>query len=367
MAANISKSIPAQKALPAPVTITTREWLFSMASSALCNSAIICVLMALRLSGRFSVILAISPLNSRIKVEYMAEASLIQKWHVRIFRADFVGHGQNLLQARDVDAGIGARFAQRRQHLFGGDVPNQIVSRKGAAAKSRQRAVKSPASGFIGSKNFLLRVLRPAVQMYAQLEPRDVVLYLAKEIADQLWGCRAHRVRERNGAHAGVLQPLERVLHNLRPPGLIIRVAEGHGDVNDQVAMRGGCSLLQRLDEGPRFLARHIGVGPSKIRRDGIGVPDRRDAVSCERPFESLFVDDDADDFRSLVAIGKGSAEYRHNFFAIRHLFHMLWRNKAHRIDMFESSDDELFDVLGFRFRRNKIRYPLPRIPRTLN
>jgi len=71
MAASMSKSMPAQNALPAPVTITTREWLFSMVSSAVCNSAIICVLMALRLSGRFSVILAISPLNSRISVEYI--------------------------------------------------------------------------------------------------------------------------------------------------------------------------------------------------------------------------------------------------------------------------------------------------------
>src|SRR5260370_357576 len=111
MAASISNSIPAQNALPAPVTITTREWLFSIASSALCSSAIIWVLMALRLSGRFSVILAISPLNSRIRVEYMAEASLIQKWRMRIFHADFVGHGQHLRQSRAVDAGINAVFA----------------------------------------------------------------------------------------------------------------------------------------------------------------------------------------------------------------------------------------------------------------
>src|SRR5712692_5885684 len=180
MAANISKSIPAQKALPAPVTITTREWLFSMASSAPCNSAIICVLMALRLSGRFSVILAISPLNSRIKVEYMAEASLIQKWHVRIFRADFVGHGQNLLQARDVDARIGERFALRRQHLFGGDVANQIVSRKGAAAKAGQRAVEAPASGLVGGQDFFFGVFRPAVQMDSQFNSRHVILHLAE-------------------------------------------------------------------------------------------------------------------------------------------------------------------------------------------
>src|SRR5216683_4841791 len=179
MAASISKSMPAQNALPAPVTITTREWLFSMASSALCSSAIIWVLMALRLSGRFSVILAISPLNSRIKVEYMAEASLIQKWRVRVFRANFVGHAQHLRQSRAVDAGINAGFAQRRQHLFGGDVPHQIVSRKGAAAKPGQRAIEAPASRLVGGEDFFFGVFRPAVQMDSQFNSRHVILHLA--------------------------------------------------------------------------------------------------------------------------------------------------------------------------------------------
>src|SRR5258708_38781474 len=180
IAASISKSMPAQNALPAPVTITTREWLFSIASSALCSSAIIWVLMALRLSGRFTGSLAISPLNSRIRVEYMAEASLIQKWRVRVFRANFVGHAQHLRQSRAVDAGINAGFAQRCEHLLGRNVPNQIVSRKGAAAKSRQRAVKAPASRLVCGKDFLFRVLRPAVQVHAQLDSYDMVVHLAK-------------------------------------------------------------------------------------------------------------------------------------------------------------------------------------------
>src|SRR5258708_19040081 len=140
----------AQNDLPAPVTITTREWLFSMVSTAVCSSAIICVLIALRFSGRFSVILAISPLNSRISVECMAEASLIQNWRVRVFRANLVAHGQDFGEPRAVYPRIGARFAQRGEHLLRGDVPHQIVSRKGAAATSGERAVEAPASRFVG-------------------------------------------------------------------------------------------------------------------------------------------------------------------------------------------------------------------------
>src|SRR6266849_3909799 len=180
MAASMSRSMPAQNDVPAPVTITTREWLFSMVSSAVCSSAIICVLMALRFSGRFSVILAISPLNSRISVECMAEASLIQNWRVRVFRANLVGHGQDFGEPRVVYPRVGARFAQSRKHLLRGDVPHQIVSRKGAAAKSRQRAIEAAASRLVGGKNFRFRVLRPAVEMNAQLDSRNVVLHLAE-------------------------------------------------------------------------------------------------------------------------------------------------------------------------------------------
>src|SRR3979490_3300880 len=101
-----------------------------MVSSAVCSSAIICVLMALRLSGRFSVILAISPLNSRISVAYMQKTSLIHNWRVCVFGPNLVGHRQYLGEPRTVDAGISARFAQRGEHLLRGDIANQIVSRK---------------------------------------------------------------------------------------------------------------------------------------------------------------------------------------------------------------------------------------------
>src|SRR5258707_5415571 len=150
MAASMSRSMPAQNGVPGAVTITSRGWLFSMVSSAVCSSAIICVLIALRFSGRFSVILAISPLNSRISVECMARASLIQNWRVRVFRANLVGHGQDFGEPRVVYPRIGARPSQRGEHLLRGDVSHQIVSRKGAAAKSGERAVEAPASRFVG-------------------------------------------------------------------------------------------------------------------------------------------------------------------------------------------------------------------------
>src|SRR6202023_3016055 len=123
---------------------------------------------------------AISPLNSRISVECMKKTSLIYSWRVCVFRANLVGHRQHLRDPRVVDARIGARFAQSRENLFRGDVANQIVSRKGAAAKPRQRAIEAAASRLVGGKDFRFRVLRPAMKMDAQLDSRYVILNLAK-------------------------------------------------------------------------------------------------------------------------------------------------------------------------------------------
>ena len=42
------------------------------------------------------------------------------------------------------------------------------------------------------------------------------------------------------------------------------------------------------------------------------------------------------------ISIGKGSVEFRHHLFAVRHLLHMLRRNKADRVDVLESGEHKL-------------------------
>src|ERR1700722_13179600 len=60
-----SRSMPEQNALPAPVRIKTRAGLASTSSKAERSSTIISGEIALRFSGRLSVIMAMSPVNSR--------------------------------------------------------------------------------------------------------------------------------------------------------------------------------------------------------------------------------------------------------------------------------------------------------------
>src|SRR5215472_6717922 len=151
IAASISKSIPEQNAFPDPVRIPTRAWLFSISSRAVCSSAIIAADMALRLSGRFSVMVAICPDMSSSSVEYMLRSLLsIHEWSMCVFCANLVSHFQRLCKPRRLDPRVGSSLAERRQHVFCRDVADQIISSKGAAAKSGKRAVKAPASRFIG-------------------------------------------------------------------------------------------------------------------------------------------------------------------------------------------------------------------------
>src|SRR5215470_2698746 len=238
MAESISRSMPAQKAFPAPVTITTRACPRSISSRAVCSSAIMVAEMALRLSGRFSVMVATCRLASRMSVEYMVSSLLsVHEWSMRIFCANFVGHFEHFRETRGIDAGIGPGFAQCHKDVLRGDVSHQIVSRKRASAKSGERAVKAAAAGFESGEDFFFGVFRAAVKMNAQLDSRDVIFHLAVEVADELRGGGADSVGERNSANADVFKPLERIGDEFRAPGLVVGIAKGHRNVDDEATL----------------------------------------------------------------------------------------------------------------------------------
>src|ERR1700691_2969579 len=103
-ACRVSRSIPEQKAFPAPVRITTRTDLSASAAlSAATRSSIIGVEMALRLSGRFRVSVATWPSRSNFSVLYSKMASVLVHCgrgygrngflHVDILLAQFFRHG----------------------------------------------------------------------------------------------------------------------------------------------------------------------------------------------------------------------------------------------------------------------------------
>src|SRR5580692_1208892 len=119
-----------------------------------------------------------------------------------ILDSNFVGQGKNLRQALGFDSRISACFFQRGKNLFGGDVADQIVSSKGTAPESGERAVKAAASRFVRRHNFLFRIFWTTVQVHAEFDSRHVVLYLAVKIADEFSVGGSDGVGERDGAHA---------------------------------------------------------------------------------------------------------------------------------------------------------------------
>src|SRR5215472_7296518 len=216
--------MPAQKAFPAPVTTTTRACPRSISSRAVCSSAIMVAEMALRLSGRFSVMVATCRLASRISVVYMSRIS------------------------SQFTSGACAYFAQSHKDDLRGDVSYQIVSRKGTAAKPGERAVKAAASGFECSEDFFFSVLGAAMEMDTQLDPSDVIPYLAIELADK-FGCgRSDSVGERNCANAEVFEPFERIGDNFGAPRLVVGIAETHRNVDHESALGRNSFFLQFFD-----------------------------------------------------------------------------------------------------------------------
>src|SRR6266853_4181712 len=118
MAASMSKSMPAQNAFPLPVTMATRAWLFSIWSSAVCSSAIICVEMALRFSGRFSVMVARFPAISRRSVEYMVGLLFnLQVVRVHTSREFHSSFRAPWLAAPNQFRDLRPPFARRQEHL----------------------------------------------------------------------------------------------------------------------------------------------------------------------------------------------------------------------------------------------------------
>src|SRR5256886_4297399 len=81
--------------------------------------------------------------------------------------------------------------------------------------------------------------------MHAELDSRNMALHLSVQIAHELWRRCARRVGQRNRPNARVLEPLQSVGNNLRPPGFVVRVSKGHRKINNQSRSEEHTSELQ--------------------------------------------------------------------------------------------------------------------------
>src|SRR5438477_6701393 len=157
----LSKSSPAQNALPAPVMMSTCAADFSISSSARSNSSTNSKLMALRLSGRLSVSV-VTPCCSETRIVLNDICLRGSKFCRQLHQSR-----QGFLNRR-----LNCALRQCFQQNFGRNISHQLVLGKRTSSQPAQRRVKSPAPGIVCRQNFFRRLLPPAVQVYADFSRR---------------------------------------------------------------------------------------------------------------------------------------------------------------------------------------------------
>ncbi len=210
-------------------------------------------------------------------------------------------HGSEIAEGRD----CGSLRGERRDESFGGHVADQDILREGTAAEAADGRVKAAAAGAPGGGDFG-GGLRPDARgdgRRARCPGRSATT--AATTSSTSCGCgEANGVGERDGLDAGVGEQVAGGDDFIDAPWVAIGVAEGHGDVGDDVE---ACFIRERSDgfEGvDGFFRGLVLVALEEAGRDGVGEAEGVDAAAVDGALHALDVDDDADDFE-CVRIGR--------------------------------------------------------------
>src|SRR5262249_47474721 len=133
-------------------------------------------------------------------------------------------------------------------------------------------------------------------------------------------------------------------LHDfLRIPQIPVRIAERHGDINDDVQSR-FISLLLDLFHLIKCLFRRLMLIALQ-KSGGYRVRETKglDGLSGDSAIRTFFIDHDADDLDVV-----GWIKLLEDLFRVGHLRDGFWRNKRDCVDVLESRSNERTKVLDF-------------------
>src|SRR5438105_1114214 len=379
-----SRSSPAQNALPAPVMISTCASDFSISSSARSNSSTNSKLMALRLSGRLSVMSA-RPLSlaSNNVLKFMLlflhpEAKPREPYvNPSSFRRDtslrpehlVQSHSSNLTRTlqqsrqRFLNRRLNRALRQRFQQNFGRNISHQLVLGKRTSSQPAQRRVKSPAPGIVCRQNFFRRLLPPAVQVYADFSRRAKFgNHRLHQVGDLRRVRKSDGISEGNSFNAH-LNNIARALNDLFfIPQVAIRIAKGHGDINHQAESSFLRSLLDCLQHLQRLFQCLVLILFQKSWRKRVGKPQRADRFGGDGALGALVVHHNADDLHIVRRV-----ELLQHFFRIRHLRHRFGRYERHCVNVLESRCDQPAQIRNFGCSWNLLLQSLPGITRAFD
>src|ERR1700722_12950974 len=275
-----------------------------------------------------------------------------------VYLAGGVGEAVERLNLRQ----LRTQLFQRSKQSFRGQIANQSVLREGTPTEAANSRIEAAATGLIGSANLGGSVLRAGVQMYADLQAIMHAEDTAHHAADERRRGKADGVRERDLQHTGVDQQIDGAHHFIDVPGFAVGVAEGHGDVGDQVeACLVGelANLLQLVD---CLFGRLALVALQERRRDGVRKAERLHGGGFYRPFSPARVHHNANDFDILRRIEEFEYEL-----GVSHLWHGLFADEADSINVLKARGDQIAQVLCLHLGVNDFGQPLPGIARALN
>ena len=116
------------------------------------------------------------------------------------------------------------------------------------------------------------------------------------EVGDEGGGGETDGIRERDLRDAAIDEARAGVRNLVDRPWIVVRVSEGHGDVDDQAEVRSGREGVDCEEFREGFFGSLVLVSEQEVGRNGVGIADGRDAARGEGTLRSFFVDDDADD-----------------------------------------------------------------------
>ena len=117
---------------------------------------------------------------------------------MRIFRANLVSQLGNPFQFIAFDARINSGSAKRREHIFGGNVADEVVSREGAAAETCEGAIETAATRLIRSQDLVFSGFGAGVEMHAKFDAGDMSFRDREDLANKFRRCGAHGVGKGN-------------------------------------------------------------------------------------------------------------------------------------------------------------------------
>jgi hypothetical protein len=205
-------------------------------------------------------------------------------------------------------------------------------------------------------------VVGASVKMDADFEAFVDVEDEAHDVADELGRGETDGVGERDLSDSRVDEEIDGADDLVDVPHVAVRIAEGHGEIGDDVLSALVGDLADLLELVERFFGRLALVAIKELRRDGVREADGRDAAGVHGALGTLGVDDDADDLDLF-----GSVEVFEDELGVGHLRDGGFGDEAHRIQMLEACGDEGAEVLGLDLREHDLRQGLPGVAGTFD